>query len=129
MNFKRRIVKFGSDNLANELSGLSSEEIDDLTFGAIRVDGKGDILHYNAAEGDIAGREPKDMIGRNFFSDVAPCTNTEEFEGRFKEGVEQGGLNTTILYTFDYEMEPTQVRVRMQEAADDGVYWILVKRV
>jgi hypothetical protein len=38
------------------------------------VDASGTILKYNATEGAITGRDPKAVLGRNFFRDVAPCT-------------------------------------------------------
>ena len=130
---KRRMVKFDSKNPANEIARMSAEEIDGLAFGAIEVDSKGTILRYNAAEGDISGRDPSQMIGKNFFREVAPCTDTEAFEGRFREGVESGHLDVALNYTFDYRMKPTQVRVRMQKTphADDywNTFWIFVKRL
>lgn len=88
---RKRIDRFDSENPANELAQMSDEEIDELAFGAIEVDGSGKILRYNAAEGDISGRELSEMLGKNFFKDVAPCTDTEEFEGRFRKVVESGG--------------------------------------
>lgn len=128
------MVRFGAENPANVLAEMSDEEIDDLAFGAIEVDGRGQILRYNAAEGDISGRTPSEMIGRNFFKDVAPCTDTADFEGRFRKGVETGGdFDVRLTYTFDYDMEPTHVQVRMQSSPQPDeywkTYWILVKRL
>ena len=84
------MVKFDSENPANEIARMSAEEIDGLAFGAIEVDGSGTILRYNAAEGDISGRDPTQMVGKNFFKEVAPCTDTEAFEGRFRRGASAG---------------------------------------
>ncbi len=130
---RKRFVKFDSQNPANEMARMSEEEIDELAFGAIEVDGSGKILRYNAAEGDISGRSPSEVIGKNFFKEVAPCTDTADFEGRFSEGVRLGSLDVQLNYTFDYRMSPTQVRVRMQKSPqkDDywDTYWILVKRL
>lgn len=132
MGRSMRIVKFDSENVANQLAGMTDDAIDELSFGAIEVDGEGKILRYNAAEGDISGRDPSEMVGKNFFKEVAPCTDTEEFEGRFRKGVESGQLNVQLSYTFDHRMKPTQVRVKMQKApqGDDywNTYWIFVKR-
>jgi len=116
------------------MAKMSNEEIDELAFGAIEVDSSGRILRYNAAEGDISGRNPSEMVGKDFFTDVAPCTDTEEFRGRFRQVVESGrNLDVQLNYTFDYRMTPTQVRVRMQKAqqADEywDTYWIFVKRI
>lgn len=125
----RRMVKFDSENPANELAQMSDAEIDELAFGAIEVDGSGRILRYNAAEGDISGRDPSEVIGKDFFTEVAPCTDTEDFRGRFREGVESGNLDLQLNYTFDYQMTPTQVRVKMQQSPWKDNYWIFVKRL
>jgi photoactive yellow protein len=130
---RKRLVKFDSENPANELAKMDDAEIDDLAFGAIEIDHSGKILRYNAAEGDISGRDPDEVIGKDFFTEVAPCTDTEDFRGRFQKGTESGHLDVQINYTFDYQMAPTQVRVRMQESpqGDDywNTYWIFVKRL
>ena len=121
-------VEFGQDNLENSLANMSDRELDNLNFGAIQVDHNGTILQYNAAEGDITGRDPKEMVGKNFFKDVAPCTDSPEFKGKFDEGVKAGSLDTIFEYTFDYQMAPTKVKVQMKKAMTGDSYWIFVKR-
>lgn len=123
------MVRFGSEDIENTLASMSGKQLDGLAFGAIQLDGNGKILSYNAAEGDITGRDPKSVIGRNFFSDVAPCTNSREFSGRFREGVQNDNLNTLFEYVFDYEMKPTKVKVHMKKAISGDTYWIFVKRL
>jgi len=124
-----RIVKFGAANVANELAQMSDEEINDLAFGLVELDRDGKILRYNAAEADIAGMDQEDMVGRDFFKDVAPCTRTDVFEGRFRQGVEEGKLDIEFAYVFDHQMPQTQVRVHMKQADTGDTYWVMVKRV
>jgi PAS domain-containing protein len=76
-------VKFDSENPANELAKMDDTEIDELAFGAIEIDHSGKILRYNAAEGDISGRDPDEVIGKDFFTEVAPCT--DRLPGPFPE--------------------------------------------
>ena len=121
-------VQFGSDDIENTLAKMKDGDLNGLAFGAIQLDADGNILQYNAAEGDITGRDPKAVIGKNFFKDVAPCTDSKEFSGRFKEGVKNGDLNAMFEYTFDYQMQPTKVKVHMNKALAGDSYWILVKR-
>lgn len=123
------VVTFGSDNIENKLANLGDGDLDGLAFGAIQLDANGKILQYNSAEGDITGRDPKSVIGKNFFKEVAPCTDSPEFEGRFREGVKNGDLNTMFEYTFDYKMAATKVKVHMKKALTGDSYWIFVKRV
>ncbi|MBK1727600.1 photoactive yellow protein [Halorhodospira neutriphila] len=122
-------VAFGSEDIENTLANMDDSQLDELAFGAIQLDGNGTILQYNMAEGDITGRNPQDVIGKNFFREVAPCTDSPEFYGKFKEGVQSGNLNAMFEYTFDYKMTPTKVKVHMKKALTGDSYWVFVKRV
>ena len=122
-------VEFGSNDIENAMSKLSGKQIDDLAFGAIQLDKTGKVMTYNAMEGQITGRDPSSVLGKNFFTSVAPCTNKPSFKGEFDKGVRAGTLNTIFEYTFDYNMKPTKVRVHMKKALSGDSYWIFVKRV
>ncbi|MDX1561115.1 MAG: photoactive yellow protein [Marinobacter sp.] len=126
MKVKR--VKFEMEDLENAMSSLTDEEIDNLMFGAIELDAEGTILRYNIAESELTGRKAEDVIGRNFFDDVAPCTKSDEFSGRFFHGVESGEFNAVFEYVFDYQMEPTKVRIIMIKSVAQDTYWLLIKR-
>lgn len=122
------VIDFGANDIDNRLSKMSSAEIDKLAFGAIQLDPTGTILQYNETEGAITGRSPSQVIGRNFFTDVAPCTNTPKFKGAFDKVVKDRG-NVMLEYTFDYQMSPTKVKVHMKPALVGGSFWIFVKRL
>lgn len=124
-----QLVEFGKADIENVMSKMAASEIDGLAFGAVQLDANGRILQYNAAEGAITGRDPKQVIGKSFFTEVAPCTNTSAFKGAFDEGVKAGNLNTMIEYTFDYNMKPTKVKVHMKKALVGDSYWVFVKRL
>ena len=123
------IVGFGKDDIENVLAKMSATEVDQLAFGAVQLDAKGTILRYNAAEASITGRDAKGVIGKNFFRDVAPCTNSPTFKGVFDQGVQAGNLNTMFEYVFDYKMAATKVKIHMKKAISDGSFWIFVKRL
>ncbi|TAL54383.1 photoactive yellow protein [Pandoraea sp.] len=129
MNAPLEIVAFGKNDIENTLGRMSDAQLNDLSFGAVEVDATGKILKYNATEGAITGRDPKAMIGKNFFRDVAPCTNRAAFKGLFDAGVRDGNLNTLFEYVFDHQMKPTKVKVHMKKAISTDSYWIFVKRV
>jgi len=123
------IAQFDQDDIENVLARLDAKAIDTLAFGAIQVDASGKVLAYSQRESQITGRDPKDVIGKNFFADVAPCTRRPEFYGRFQDGVKAGKLSAIFDYVFDYKMNPTRVRVHMKSALIGDTYWILVKRL
>lgn len=121
-------VRFEPTDLQNALASISDEEVNDLVFGAVELDAQGVILRYNQAESELTGRKPEDVLGRNFFEDVAPCTRSNEFSGRFFEGVKTGDFNATFEYVFDHEMTPTKVRIIMIKSVARESYWLLIKR-
>ena len=121
-------VKFGEEDLDNKLAKMSDADIDKLSFGAVLLDRDGKILRYNMAEGEITGRDPAEVMGKNFFNDIAPCTKSPEFFGRFKDGVSSGNLNILFEYRFDHKMTPTKVKVHMKKDLSKDAYWVFVKR-
>lgn len=123
------LIGFGKADIENVLGRMSSADIDKLAFGAVELDKNGTVLKYNAAEGAITGRNPASVIGKNFFRDVAPCTSTSGFKGKFEAGVKADNLNTIFEYVFDYQMKPTKVKVHMKKAISGSSYWIFVKRI
>lgn len=124
-----QVVKFQEKDLDNVMSKMNADQLDKLAFGAVQLDKDGKIIQYNNAEGAITGRDPKAMIGKNFFNEVAPCTKSPAFYGKFVEGVRSGLLNTQFEYLFNNNMKPTQVKVHMKKAMAGDTYWIFIKRI
>lgn len=106
---------------------MNEQELDGLPFGAIRLDKDGKVLSYNAAEGRITGRDPKKVIGRNFFNEVAPCTNVQAFAGRFREGVARKEMHVIFPYRFDFEMAPRDVSVTLFYSKQTDSAWVFVR--
>jgi photoactive yellow protein len=122
------LVKFGSDHVDNLVSQDPSR-LDRLPFGAILVDRTGRVLKYNGVQAGLSGRPAGEVIGKNFFNDVAPCTKGHQFQGRFQQGVAQGSVNVMFEYAFDYKMTPAKVRVHMKATSLDEGIWIFIKRL
>ena len=120
------LPRFKDDNLAEHLRTASKETLNATDFGVIKVDDDGSILFYNEAEAELSGLSPDEVVGRNFFTQVAPCTNNRLFRGRFEDGVAAGSMDETFSYTYTYKMKPTLVNVRLCRDAD-GTNWILVQ--
>jgi photoactive yellow protein len=117
---------YGVGDMQNALATMSAEEINALPFGVIKVDRKGTILVYNAIEGRLAGFDSTKVIGRNFFRDIAPCTNRPEFLGRFVEGVKTGRFDVTFRYKFIFPAQPVIVTVHLRNSLFDDTVWILI---
>jgi len=98
-------------------SALASQKF----FGLLELDASGLVL-YSRLEKD--GREDTsamDITGRNFFSEVAPFKNVEEFQrclDSFSRGSQQAN---SIYFTCQYEDGPQDVKVllaRIRERSD-----------
>jgi len=121
-------LAFGKSDVENVLSKMNDAQLNKLAFGAIELDAAGKILKYNEVEGAITGRDPKAVIGKSFFTEVAPCTNRPEFKGVFDAGVRAKNLNAMFEYVFDHQMKPTKVKIHMKRAISGDTYWVFVKR-
>lgn len=111
------------------IAQMQEDDLDNLPFGAIRLDKDGKVLSYNAAEARLTGRDPKRVIGRNFFTDVAPCTNVQAFAGRFREGIAQKKLHAIFPYRFDFEMAPRDVTVTLFYSEQTDSAWVFVREM
>ena len=102
-------------------------DLDQLPFGAIRLDKEGKILSYNQTEADLAGRKKENVVGKNFFTEVAPCTDVQDFASKFREGVQKGTLHTVFPYVFDYNMDPRNVWVTLFYSNETDTAWVFVR--
>lgn len=71
--------------LHREYLDLTQVQVDALPFGIITLGPDGTILRYNANESARSGFAPAQVVGRNFFRDVAPCTKVREFGGLYRD--------------------------------------------
>lgn len=106
---------------------MEAPELDRLPFGAIRLDRDGRILSFNDYEAKLTGRDPKVVVGKNFFTEVAPCTNVQAFEGRFREGVSKEELHAVFPYKFDFKMSPRDVTVTLFYSKQAKSAWVFVR--
>ena len=122
------VFKFGAEDLENRLA-TDPSRVELLPFGAIMVDQQGDVLRYNHVESGIAGRPVAEVVGKNFFNDIAPCAKGQIFYNHFFRAVADGQVNTMFDYHFDYKMKATNVRIHMKSADATQGIWIFIKRV
>lgn len=112
---------------SRRISTLTEAELDKLPFGTIRLSPEGKVTGFNATEELLTGLRPNDVIGRYFFTEVAPCANVREFAGRFKEGVEKGELHVSFPYVFDFKKKPRTVHVTLFYARNMQNAWVFVR--
>jgi photoactive yellow protein len=99
---------------------LHGADLDALPFGVILVDRAGTILEYNTYERSMAALGERNVIGRNFFTDVAPCTAIREFQGRFGEFLSSADTSIEPFeFVFAFARGPVRVSVVFVRLAND----------
>jgi photoactive yellow protein len=101
---------FAAPDLFDWLEAASADDLDLLAFGLIAMTGDGAVARYNVAEGKLSGLTPERVIGRNFFTSVAPCTNNFMVAHRFESEPE---IDAVTDYVFTFRLAPLKVRLRL----------------
>lgn len=120
---------FDEELLYRRIDTLTPAELDSLPRGAIQLDASGRILQYNAFEAKLANLKAQNVIGRNFFTEVAPCTNVREFHGRFLEGVQQKKLHEKFRYQFSFKPVPRNVLITLFYSDATDTVWVFVRPI
>jgi len=90
---------------------LSEEQLRDLPVGVIELDPNGLVLMYNKAEENLSGMASSNVIGKNFFREVAPCTSVKNFEGRFLAFISSQAEPETFNFIFRFPGRNTKVSI------------------
>jgi photoactive yellow protein len=121
-------MSFVEPSLMSSLDVLSRDQANAIPYGVVRVDDAGVVQLYNRWESEMAGVAVATAEGKNFFTQVAPCTNNRLFFGRFKDGVAKGELDAEFNYTFTYKMRPTNVSIRLFRHPSSRTNWVFVAK-
>jgi len=118
-------MTFSSPHLGQSLAQASLETLVDLPFGVVGMTQDHFVSSYNRFESLLSGMSPENVVGKNFFTEVAPCTNNFLVASRFET---ESSLDEIIDYVFTYRMSPTKVRLRMLKDAAAGWQFLCVEK-
>ena len=108
---------------------LTGGDLDKLPIGVIVIARDGTILEYNAYERNLAQMGTREIIGLNFFRDVAPCTAVKEFEGRYAAFLDSHDTSIEpFQFTFPFTRGPQHVKVifvRQTDTSDRAIICVL----
>ncbi len=111
------------------LESRTDEQLDELPFGVVALSPEGKVLRFNLAESRLARLDRFTVFGRNFFGDVAPCTATPEFQGRFAQLVASGEPGPVRFpYVFDFAFGAQEVEVEVLRGAPERYYLLINRR-
>jgi len=118
-------MTFDDVPIIETLSTMDEAALDGLLFGVVGLDSDNVVELYNAYEERYSGLPRGIVVGRHFFSDVAPCMNNYLVAERLAEAQ----LDVTLPYVLTFRMRPTPVRLRLLRAAEASRRWVLIARV
>jgi photoactive yellow protein len=119
-------ITFAQPGLLNSLETADAATLDALPFGVVAMAPNGKVISYNIAESRLSGLTPANVVGRHFFSAVAPCTNNFMVAHRFET---EAAIDDIIDYVFTLRMQPTRVRLRLLKEAGRSHMFLVVERV
>jgi photoactive yellow protein len=116
---------FAAPDLLERLEGADDATLDELPFGVVAMSADGIVTSYNAAESRLTGLSPLRVVGRHFFSGVAPCTNNFMVAHRFES---EATLDAEIDYVFTLRMQVTGVKLRLLKGPTRRRMYLVVER-
>ncbi len=122
----RQLRSTGMEAFPANLPSMGPSELDSLDLGIIQLSDSGKIEGYNARESAFSGWKREQVLGRNFFGDIAPCTNNALVRGQFKANLAAGLGDISIAYSFTYRMQAINVTLRLYRHAGTATNWLII---
>jgi photoactive yellow protein len=101
---------------------LTPAQLDALPFGVIEIDDSGTVVSYNQAESQLSGLQPSSVVGRNFFTDIAPCTRVKAFKDRFNSVLSGNKPLEAFSFTFRFPRRTTEVEIAFVRTPSGTVF-------
>lgn len=109
----------------DDLTRMTSSDMDALPFGVVGLSSQGIVESYNATESRLAGLPSSTVVGSPFFLSVAQCMNNYMVAQRFEDETD---LDVIIPYVLTFRMRPTPVTLRLLKDQSAARSYILIQR-
>jgi photoactive yellow protein len=113
-------------SVSDQAEGMTAEELDALPSGMIQLDVGGHIPRYEAVESRLAAPPQSQALGRQFVTEIAPCTKVQASYGRCREGGIRESLDVTFAYHFAFKQRPRDVTVRLGYSRRTRSVWVMI---
>jgi photoactive yellow protein len=117
-------MHFNDPRAHDALLNMDAEALDKLEFGVVGLDSQHITVFYNRHESRLSGLSPERVLGKHFFSEVAPCTNNYLVALRYEEEDE---LDECVDYVFTLRMKPRAVELRLLKNGAGKTQYLLVR--
>lgn len=102
------------------INNLTMEELLTLPYGHIMLDEKGIITAYNPQEQNLSGKSAAEVVGKNFFTEIALGTKVMEFSDHFAEFIASPQRTAAFKFTFPFPNWPVTVDMAFSKPLDDS---------
>ena len=104
---------------------LENSAASDFPFGLLELDSAGKVVRYSPAfeESDVAAPSRQEVIGHNFFEEIAPVEEVQDLKGRFLAFMAFGDSVVRFNVRFTYKNFVVEGRIllaRHRDHADVG---------
>jgi len=120
-------VTFDADDLIARVAGLDAESLHALPFGVIRLDQDGKVTFFSRTEARQSGFGDRPILGRAFFTEIAPCVGTPDLLRRIERARAAGTLDILFEHVGDFSDATRELRVRVKSATP-GELWVFIDR-
>jgi photoactive yellow protein len=117
-----------AEGLRAHVEQLAPEAIDTLPFGVVRLDEAGKVTYFSRTEAEQSGYGDRRAIGRDFFTQMAPCLATPELSSRIEKARRAGSLDIVFEQVGDFGDPERELRVRVLSASGGGL-WVFLQRI
>jgi photoactive yellow protein len=114
----------------DQLARIDRQQIELWNFGVIALNNDAKVVLFNSAEERLSGLPRDEVLGHDFFTEVAPCTASRLFRGRYLRARAEGFLDEHFFYTFTYRIRPVSAHIHMlHDAAQSPLVFFFLDRV
>ena len=97
--------------------------ITEVPLGLVELDEAGTVLYYNRDGGPVACAPTHEMVGRNFYTDVAPVADAQEFRNALAAFRRAHAPSHSFDFTFragDASLSTRILLARIHEKSEAG---------
>ena len=118
-------LAFDQPHALDVLSQAPDSWLDTLDFGVIRLDAQGAVTAYNLRESLLSGFAPEAVIGRQFFTEIAPCMNNPQVAGRLQQAESLDVIVETVL---KLRLRSIPARLRLLKRSRSSAQFLFIER-
>ena len=103
-----------------------------LPFGLLELDATGTLIRYSPAAAQNLSPRAQDILGRNFFNEVAPMEQVQDFRERFHGFMMHGEATHKFSTTFPLDSSLVKVQIllaHITETSEHGRQHLALVRI